>query len=123
MSKRLLKSTLVISSMTMISRVFGLIRDIVIAIIFGANFNTDAFFVAFKIPNYLRRLFAEGAFSQAFVPVLSEYKSQRSQEDVQELINNVCGTLGMVLFIISVIGVIAAPILIIIFSPGFYKIS
>jgi len=120
LSKRLLKSTLVISSMTMISRVFGLIRDIVIAIIFGANFNTDAFFVAFKIPNYLRRLFAEGAFSQAFVPVLSEYKSQRSQEDVQELINNVCGTLGMVLFIISVIGVIAAPILIIIFSPGFF---
>ncbi len=110
MSKRLLKSTLVISSMTMISRVFGLIRDIVIAIIFGANFNKDAFFVAFKIPNYLRRLFAEGAFSQAFVPVLSEYKSQRSQEDVQELINNVCGTLGMVLFIISVIGVIPSPI-------------
>ena len=63
--------------MTMISRVFGLIRDIVIAIIFGANFNTDAFFVAFKIPNYLRRLFAEGAFSQAFVPVLSEFLKSR----------------------------------------------
>jgi putative peptidoglycan lipid II flippase len=108
-----------ISLMTMISRVFGLIRDMVIAHFFGAGAGADAFFVAFKIPNYLRRLFAEGGFSQAFVPVLSEYKSQKSREEIQTLINHVAGTLGLTLFVISLIGVIAAPILIMIFAPGF----
>jgi len=105
--------------MTFISRIFGLIRDVVIANIFGAGAGADAFFVAFKIPNYLRRLFAEGGFSQAFVPVLGEYKSQKSREEIQTLINHVAGTLGLTLFIISVIGVIAAPLLIMIFAPGF----
>ena len=103
----------------MVSRVFGLLRDIVIALFFGAAAGTDAFFVAFKIPNYLRRLFAEGGFSQAFVPVLNEYKEKHSEQDVQVLVNNVCGSLGVVLFIISLIGVIAAPLLIMIFAPGF----
>ena len=74
--------------MTLISRVLGLLRDIVLAG-FGANAGMDAFFVAFKIPNFLRRLFAEGAFSQAFVPIISEYKEQRSQAAVQDLINKV----------------------------------
>ena len=106
--------------MTMISRVFGLLRDIVIARLFGAAAGTDAFFVAFKIPNYLRRLFAEGGFSPAFVPVLNEYKSRRTQDDEQQLIDHVCGTLGMVLFVVSALGVVAAPVLIIIFSPGFF---
>lgn len=105
--------------MTAISRVFGLIRDIVIALLFGAGAGADAFFVAFKIPNYLRRLFAEGGFSQAFVPVLSEYKSRHDREEVQILINNVTGTLGLVLFGVTAIGVIAAPVLIMIFAPGF----
>ncbi len=119
MSRRLLKSTLVFSIMTTISRVFGLIRDVVIATVFGASAGTDAFFVAFKIPNYLRRLFAEGGFSQAFVPILSEYKSQRSEAETRDLINHVAGTLGLVVFTVSVIGVIAAPVLIMIFAPGF----
>lgn len=105
--------------MTMISRIFGLIRDVVIAHFFGAGAGADAFFVAFKIPNYLRRLFAEGGFSQAFVPVLSEYKSKKSREEVQILINHVAGTLGLALFGISLAGVIAAPVLIMIFAPGF----
>lgn len=105
--------------MTLISRVFGLIRDVVIANFFGAGAGADAFFVAFKIPNYLRRLFAEGGFSQAFVPVLGEYKSRKSREEIQALINHVAGTLGLILFIISVIGVVAAPVLIMIFAPGF----
>lgn len=119
LSKKLLKSTLIFSVMTAISRVFGLIRDIVIALLFGAGAGADAFFVAFKIPNYLRRLFAEGGFSQAFVPVLSEYRSRRDREEVRALINNVAGTLGLILFAVTAIGVIAAPVLIMIFAPGF----
>ena len=105
--------------MTLLSRIFGLVRDVVIAIFFGAKDQTDAFFVAFKIPNYFRRLFAEGGFSQAFVPVLSEYKNNRDEQDVQELIDYVCGTLAGILFGITLIGVIAAPILIYIFASGF----
>lgn len=105
--------------MTMISRVLGFIRDIVIARFFGAGVGTDAFFVAFKIPNFMRRLFAEGAFSQAFVPVLSEYKENQSTEALKELIEKTAGTLATVLFFITLIGVIAAPLLIYIFAPGF----
>ncbi len=105
--------------MTTLSRVFGLLRDIVIARIFGAGLESDAFFVAFKIPNYLRRLFAEGAFSQAFVPVLTEYKNKRRESDVQDLLDHVSGRLGLVLFGVTVIGVIAAPLLIMIFAAGF----
>ncbi|HFC53181.1 MAG TPA: hypothetical protein ENJ43_01975, partial [Gammaproteobacteria bacterium] len=89
MSGRLFRSTAVVSAMTMVSRVLGFVRDMVIARIFGAGMGTDAFFVAFKIPNFLRRLFAEGAFSQAFVPVLSEYRSNRGQEEVRQLIQRV----------------------------------
>ena len=105
--------------MTAISRVFGLIRDIVIALLFGAGTGADAFFIAFKIPNYLRRLFAEGGFSQAFVPVLSEFRSRQGQDEVQRLVNHVAGTLGLVLFVVTAIGVIAAPVLIMVFAPGF----
>ncbi len=119
LSKFLLKSTLVVSFMTFLSRVFGLLRDIVIANYFGAGAGADAFFVAFKIPNYLRRLFAEGGFSQAFVPVLSEFKSTRSLDEVRTLVNHVSGTLGLILFVITVIGVVASPVLIMIFAPGF----
>lgn len=104
---------------TLLSRVLGFVRDIVIARLFGASLGTDAFFVAFKIPNFLRRLFAEGAFSQAFVPVLSEYKTQRSHAEVRELVGSVSGSLGAVLFVVTVIGVVAAPVLILIFAPGF----
>ena len=78
----------------MCSRVLGLVRDVVIAFLAGASAHADAFFVAFKVPNFLRRLFAEGAFSQAFVPVLSEYQTQRSREEIKALINRVAGVLG-----------------------------
>ncbi len=119
MSLRLLKSTFIVGAMTMISRVFGLVRDIVIARLFGAGLGVDVFIVAFRIPNFLRRLFAEGGFSQAFVPVLSEYQQQRSQDEVKALVDQTAATLGLVLFFITVIGVLAAPVLIMIFAPGF----
>ena len=105
--------------MTLVSRVLGLVRDIVLARMFGADASMDAFFVAFKIPNFLRRLFAEGAFSQAFVPIISEYREQRSQAEVRQLVNRVAGTLLGVLSVITVVGVLASPVLITLFAPGF----
>jgi putative peptidoglycan lipid II flippase len=115
----LMASTLVVSSMTLLSRILGLIRDVVLARYLGVSAGTDAFFVAFRIPNFLRRLFAEGAFNQAFVPVLSEYRTNGSQAAVRELINRVAGTLGLTLSLVTVIGVIGAPVLITLFAPGF----
>ncbi len=100
-SRGLLKSSLVVGVMTMLSRVLGLARDIVFANFLGATAAADAFFVAFKIPNFLRRLFAEGAFSQAFVPVLSEYRERRSIEAVQGLVNKVSGALGGSLLLVT----------------------
>ena len=105
--------------MTMLSRVLGLIRDIFIARYFLAGEATDAFFVAFKIPNFFRRLFAEGAFSLAFVPVLTEYRSQFSAADTRELIDRVAGTMGVILLILACVGVIASPLLTSIFAAGF----
>jgi len=87
--------------------------------IFGIDSGTDAFFVAFKIPNFLRRLFAEGAFSQAFVPVLSDYKEQGSQQALKLFIDRTAGTLALILLLVTIVGVIAAPILITLFAPGF----
>ncbi|MGI9227723.1 MAG: lipid II flippase MurJ, partial [Gammaproteobacteria bacterium] len=110
--RALFKSTAVISGMTFISRIFGYVRDAVIFIFLGATGSTDAFFVAFRIPNFLRRLFAEGAFSQAFIPVLSEYKEKRSNQELQTLISHVSGTLGLILVLITALGVLFAPILI-----------
>jgi putative peptidoglycan lipid II flippase len=106
--------------MTFLSRILGLVRDIVFALLFGASGGTDAFFVAFKIPNFMRRLFAEGAFSQGFVPVFSEYRETRSREQLVDLINHVAGTLGGLLLLISSIGVAAAPMLAMLFAPGFW---
>lgn len=97
--------------MTFASRILGLVRDIVLARIFGPGDGADAFFLAFKIPNFLRRLFAEGAFNQAFVPVLSEYRSQRSHAAVRELINVVAGYLGSILLLITAIVILAAPLI------------
>src|SRR5688572_28817509 len=85
---------------------------------FGASAFMDAFLVAFKIPNFLRRLFAEGSFSQAFVPVISEYKLKRTPEEVRELVDGVAGTLGMVLLVVTLLGVIASPLIILAFAPG-----
>ena len=103
----------------MISRILGFIRDMLFARIFGIDSGTDAFFVAFKIPNFLRRLFAEGAFSQAFVPVLSDYKEQGSQQALKLFIDRTAGTLALILLLVTIVGVIAAPVLITLFAPGF----
>jgi len=119
MSKSLLKHTSVVVAMTMISRVFGFLRDMVTAQLFGAGAAFDAFSVAFKIPNFMRRLFAEGSFSQAFVPVLSEYQKQKSAEDIRRFIDSMAGTLGMVLLLVTVLGVILAPGVVRLFAPGF----
>ena len=99
---RLFRSTVIVSSMTMLSRILGLIRDMVLMSVFGAGGLMDAFLVAFKIPNFLRRLFAEGAFSQAFVPVLTEYKEARTLTEVQLLIARVSGVLSLVLLVLTV---------------------
>jgi putative peptidoglycan lipid II flippase len=115
----LLRSSAVTGSMTMVSRVLGLARDVVLARMFGPGDGTDAFFLAFKIPNFLRRLFAEGAFNQAFVPVLSEYRSQRSHAEVKTLVDSVAGSLGAVLLALTVIVVIAAPLIAIPLAWGF----
>ena len=115
----LLRSTAVVSSMTMLSRIFGLVRDMVFTRVFGAGAGTDAFLIAFKIPNFLRRLFAEGAFAQAFVPVLSEVKTEQGDEAVADLVRNTLGTLAGILFLMSVFAAIAAPVLVMIFAPGF----
>jgi len=119
MAKGLLRATANVGAMTLISRILGFARDMVIARLFGAGTGADAFFVAFKIPNFLRRLFAEGAFSQAFVPVLSEYKVRRSHDEVKALVDHVTGSLAGVLFLVTLIGVAAAPLLILLFAPGF----
>jgi len=105
--------------MTTISRFLGLARDIIFAHVFGANAATDAFFVAFKIPNFLRRLFAEGAFAQSFVPVFSEYKETRSREALIDLLDHVAGSLGGILLIITTICIAAAPVVVMVFAPGF----
>ncbi|SFC27848.1 putative peptidoglycan lipid II flippase [Marinospirillum celere] len=119
-SKRgLLGSGLLVSAMTFLSRILGLVRDIVIATLVGAGGSADAFFVAFKIPNFLRRLFAEGAFNQAFVPVLAEYSEKQSRAEVRRLNNAVAGCLGLSLVALSALAVLAAPLLVWVFAPGF----
>lgn len=115
----LLKSSAVVGVMTLISRVLGLVRDIVLAGLLGASANADAFYIAFKVPNFLRRLFAEGAFAQAFVPVLSEYRTQRSVAEVRALIDRVAGALGGTLLVLTGIVLVAAPWVTIVFAPGF----
>lgn len=115
----LFKSTFTVSFMTLLSRLMGFARDMVIAHLFGAVAGMDAFFIAFKVPNFMRRLFAEGAFSQAFVPVLSEYQQTRSESEVKQLINRTAGNLGVTLLGITVVAVVAAPLLVNLFAPGF----
>lgn len=105
--------------MTLLSRVLGFVRDAVIARAFGAGAATDAFFVAFKLPNLLRRLFAEGAFSQAFVPILAEYRNQRGDEATHHLINRVATVLFVVLMLVSLLGIIGAPLIVLASAPGF----
>ncbi len=120
MSGRLLKSTAVVGGNTLLSRVLGLVRDIVLARLFGAAAGTDAFFVAFKIPNFFRRLFAEGAFSQAFVPVLTETRTKQDSIAVKALVDHTAGTLGGVLLGMTALGLLATPVFVMIFGLGFY---
>ncbi|WP_302682507.1 MULTISPECIES: murein biosynthesis integral membrane protein MurJ [Cobetia] len=115
----LLRSGLIVSVMTMLSRVLGLARDVTIASLLGAGSGADAFFVAFKVPNFMRRLFAEGAFNQAFIPVLSEYATRRTREEVRELLDAVSGSLGVVLALITALAMLCAPWLVWVFAPGF----
>lgn len=105
----------------MTSRVLGLVRDVVLANLVGANSNADAFFVAFKIPNFLRRLFAEGAFAQAFVPVLAETREQGGHEAVKALVDRVAGVLGGTLVAVTAFAIVAAPLVAVIFAPGFAR--
>lgn len=119
-SPGLLRSSLVVSAFTFLSRILGLIRDVVLARFLGADANADAFIVAFKIPNFMRRLFAEGAFAQAFVPVLSEYRERGSHAAVRQLLNAVAGCLGSSLLLLTALVVSAAPIVTMAFAPGFY---
>ncbi|MDQ2078132.1 murein biosynthesis integral membrane protein MurJ [Marinimicrobium sp. ABcell2] len=116
----LLRSSSVVGSMTMLSRVLGLVRDIIFARVLGAGSGADAFFVAFKIPNFMRRLFAEGAFAQAFVPVLSEYRHNGVHAAVQDLVDRVAGCLGSVLILITLLAVVGAPVVAAMFAPGFW---
>lgn len=114
----LLRSSGVVGVMTMLSRVLGLVRDMVIARYFGAGAGADAFFVAFKIPNFLRRLFAEGAFSQAFVPVLSSYRETQDISQVKRLVDAVAGSLGLVLLAVTLVAMLGSPVLTAVFAPG-----
>ncbi|MEK7816577.1 MAG: murein biosynthesis integral membrane protein MurJ [Pseudomonadota bacterium] len=121
MTRKLIQSTAVTGGMTLISRITGLVRDIVFAGLIGAGAGVaaDAFYVAFRIPNFLRRIFGEGAFSQAFVPVFTEYKTRATPEDTRAFVDHMTGVLGVILFIVTLIGVLAAPILVMVLAPGF----
>jgi len=123
-SKRLLRSGLIVSTMTLVSRVLGLVRDVVIANLMGAGAAADVFFFANKIPNFLRRLFAEGAFSQAFVPVLTEYqaldKDDNTRAHSRELVANVVGTLGGLVTVVTLLGVVGSPVLAALFGTGWF---
>lgn len=107
------------SGITFVSRVFGYLRDATIMVVFGASGLTDAFLVAFRIPNFLRRLFAEGAFSQALVPVLAEFKEKHGLAAFRQLSDRTAGTLALVLAVVTLSGVLLAPVLVRIFAPGF----
>jgi putative peptidoglycan lipid II flippase len=118
-SMNLLKALAAVSSMTLLSRILGFVRDAIIARVFGAGMLTDAFFVAFKIPNLLRRLFAEGAFSQAFVPILAEYKNRQGHDATQTLVNQVGTALTLALVGVALLGVVGAPWVAYVSAPGF----
>jgi putative peptidoglycan lipid II flippase len=118
-SRSLLRSTSIVSFMTFLSRMMGFVRDMIIAQLFGVHAGVDAFLVAFKIPNFMRRLFAEGAFSQAFVPVLAEYQKTQNEDKVREFISHIAGNLVLILSVLTIVAIIITPILIVVFAPGF----
>ncbi|MGJ8522944.1 putative lipid II flippase MurJ [Carnimonas sp. R-84981] len=118
----LLRSGAVVGAMTMVSRVLGLVRDMMTSALLGATGSADAYVIAFRIPNLLRRLFAEGAFSQAFVPVLSEYATTKDHNEVKRLLNSASGALALILAAITVVAVVASPLLVWVFAPGFAEV-
>ena len=120
MSRKLIKSGLIVSVMTLVSRVLGLVRDVVVARLMGDGAAADVFFFANKIPNFLRRLFAEGAFAQAFIPVLTEVNQDEDKQKLKEFVAKISGTLGAIVFVVSIIGVIASPILAALFGTGWF---
>ncbi len=117
--RSLLRSLATVSGMTLLSRILGFVRDFVIARSFGAGLMTDAFFVAFRLPNLLRRLFAEGAFSQAFVPMLAEYRSRRGDGETRQLVDRVATLLFVTVALVALLGIVGAPLLIHVSAPGF----
>ena len=117
--RSLIQSTSVVSGMTLISRILGLVRDMVLARFFAVSMVMDAFLVANRIPNMLRRFFAEGAFSQGFVPVMARYREKHSHAEAREFVDAIAGTFAIVLFLVTLAGVIAAPLLVAIVAPGF----
>lgn len=117
------RSTVIVSAMTMLSRILGLVRDVVLLNVFGAGKDFDTFVVAFRIPNFFRRLFAEGAFSQAFIPVLTEYKTSRTHAEVQILISRVFGCLLTAMTLLTFVAMVAAPAIIYLYAPGFHNNS
>ena len=119
MSRKLLKFTSIVGSMTLLSRISGLIRDVVFAHAIGAGQLADAFFVAFRIPNFFRRIFGEGAFSVAFVPVFTEMRAHHPSHDTQVFLDQMAGRLGLVLLAVSTLGVFGAPLIVSILAPGF----
>ncbi len=121
MSKQLFKSTSLVGIITLVSRIIGFLRENVFAIVFGAGAEMDAFVIAFRIPNFLRKIFAEGAFSQAFMPVLKEVKVQGTDADLKDLIAKVSGTLGLILVGVSILGVIASPVWAVLFAPNYLE--
>jgi len=120
-AQKLLKSTAITGGMTLLSRVAGLVRDILFARLIGAGVgvSADAFYVAFRIPNFFRRIFGEGAFSQAFVPVFTEYRSKRGDDETRAFAGHMAGAFAAILFVVTLVGVIAAPLLIMALAPGF----
>ncbi len=119
MSKQLAKSTGLVGSMTLVSRILGFVRDMLVAQVFGASAAYDAFLVAFKLPNFFRGLLAEGAFAQAFVPLLAEYRDQKDHMQTQDYLNAVAGTLAVILFVFTFIAIIFSPVFVKVFAPGF----
>ena len=120
MSKRLLRSGLIVSTMTLVSRVLGLVRDVVVANLMGAGAAADVFFFANKIPNFLRRLFAEGAFSQAFVPVLTEYHASGERDRTRQLIARASGTLGVIVSVVTLLGILGSGAVAAVFGAGWF---
>lgn len=120
MSQKLIRSTSVVAFFTLLSRIMGFVRDIILASIFGAGGLFDAFVVAFRLPNFLRRLFGEGAFSQAFVPIMADYRANHSEAETQLFVNHVSGALTFYVSVVVIVAELFSPLIIMIFAPGFF---